>query len=147
MCTLDESAYIRTYGDVGRFEYVVACDEHGRTVGDLRLQRDPDVARYSNLVGPLREAVLTGARIADFGGHIDRPDGRKMEVYRPLWIYLVRVARELGIDVLYAQIRPFLERTFAAMATDGEARGSPGVALYQCRGLIPALPPGMTASP
>ncbi|MFG0317647.1 MAG: hypothetical protein ACF8XB_10255 [Planctomycetota bacterium JB042] len=103
------------YGDVDRFEYLVAR-QGGRIVGDFRVEPDVDLGRYDNLAPALvRHLETARPSVADLGGHIDRPDRERLAVYEVLWPELVRLARRRGIDLFYAQIRPFLLPRFQSL--------------------------------
>ncbi len=106
---------IELYGDVDRFEYLVAR-RGDRIVGDFRIEPDVDLGRYDNLFPTLvRHLQADRPSVADLGGHIDRPDRERLAVYEVLWPSLVRLARRRGIDLFYAQIRPFLLPRFQSL--------------------------------
>lgn len=103
------------YGDVRRFDYLVAR-QGDRVVGDFRIEPGVDLGRYVNLSAELVRYLRTATpSVADLGGHIDRPDRERLTIYEALWRELDRYARRRGVDLFYAQIRPFLLPRFHSL--------------------------------
>lgn len=106
--------YLATYGRIERFDYFVA-KEKGKIIGDFRFRRNyPVLELFSNLTPRFRTARNKASEVVDFGGHIDRPRGKKSIVFNALFTCLVKAFMGKN-TLLYAQVREFLLHRFFEM--------------------------------